>query len=332
MSNWKNERVLVLGAAGFCGAHLCETLANEGAKIIALDTQLPPDSYLVSSGTLAKIHFVSGDILDLPALRLLLERFPVQTVFHLAAQPIVSISNVLPLETAQINILGTYHVLEAIRLCAKPPKLVFASSGAVYGATNAAQAIPETAPQLAASNIYAPTKAAADSAVRCYAQIYGIRAATCRWMNTYGPGDTNFSRVIPATFRRASEGKPGLIAQTDGTNVLELLHVRDMIAAYLCVAQNLERDDISGEAFNFGGGAPLVLKNVVQSSTAAWNRATGDDVPTTPEISGPRVESAKFLDISRAQRLLGWSPRLGLDEGLEETARWYKAHFSANFS
>jgi nucleoside-diphosphate-sugar epimerase len=79
----------------------------------------------------------------------------------------------LPLETAHINIIGTYNVLEAIRGLKNPPKLVFASSGAYYGATQAKVAIKEDEPALVAGNIYAPTKAAADLAVRCYAKIYG---------------------------------------------------------------------------------------------------------------------------------------------------------------
>lgn len=332
MSFWNSHRALVLGASGFCGAHLCDQLVQLGARVIGLDKDLPPDSWLIGSGTRDRIHFVSGDILDLPNLRLLLERFRVDTVFLLAAQPIVSISNALPLETAQVNIMGTYNVCEAIRGFKHPPRLVFASSGAYYGLTDATEALPEDAPALVASNIYAPTKAAADLAVRCYAKIYGLRAASCRWMNTYGPGDTNFSRVVPATFQRASEGKPGIIAGSDGSNVLEMLHVRDMIAAYLAVAENIDRDDVRGEAFNFGGGTPLVLKEVVAATTSAWNRATHQNVPTAPEILGPKVQSVKYLDISKAKARLGWAPRIPLQEGLEESARWYAGYLGLSTS
>ena len=325
---WNQHRALVLGASGFCGAHLCDQLVQRHAQVIALDKWLPPDSWLVSSKTIENIHFISSDILDLPNLKLLLERFPVDTVFLLAAQPIVSISNQLPLETAHTNIIGTYNVCEAIRGLKHPPRLVFASSGAVYGATDATCAIDESAPFLAAGNIYAPTKAAADLAVRCYAKIYGLRAATCRWMNTYGPGDLNFSRMIPATMRRLSQGKPGLIDGTDGTNVLEMLHVRDMIEAYLAVAERVDEADVRGEAFNFGGGAPLELRDVVERAARAWNRAHGSQVSEQPEITGPRVESVKYLDISKARERLGWTPKIALDEGLEETARWYGDYLS----
>ena len=328
--NWNNQRALVVGAAGFCGAHLCDQLVQRGAKVIGFDKSLPPDSWLHSSGALGKIHWQSGDILDLANLKLLLARTPVDTVFLLAAQPIVSISNQLPLETAHTNIIGTYNILEAIRAQTDPPKLVFASSGAYYGATKAQSAIGEDEPALVAGNIYAPTKAAADLAVRCYAQIYNLRAASCRWMNTYGPGDLNFSRIIPATMKRLSEGKPGLIDGTDGTNILEMLHVRDMIAAYLAVAAHLDRAEVRGQAFNFGGGAPLELKHIVREAARAWNEVNKTAFNIEPEITGPTVDSVKYLDISKAREVLGWSPQISLDEGLRETARWYETHFKSS--
>ncbi len=321
MFDWASQKVLVTGAAGFCGAHLCEVLLAKGASVVGFDMR-------ANASESSAYQVETGDLLDLPALCVTIERGGFDVVFHLAAQPIVSLSIEQPIETMQANIVGTYNVCEAIRLSSNPPKLVFASSGAYYGATNASHPISEDEPALSASNIYAPTKAAADLAVRCYARVYGLRAASCRWMNTYGPGDLNWSRVVPATFARAHDGKPGLIAQTDGTNVLEMLHVRDMIEAYLRVAEHLDRPEVRGEAFNFGGGRPLVLRELVARVTRAWNDATGADVPTEPEVRGPKVDSVKYLDISEAKRVLGWEPQIDLDEGLREAARWYAGFWS----
>ncbi len=317
MMSWQNKRALVIGASGFCGTHLCEALHRQGAHVVAFD-RVEPNWKL-------HVPFERGDILDFSGLRMLLERHPVDLVFHLAAQPIVSTSIVLPLETMQANIVGTFNVCEAIRLSSRRPPLVFASSGAFYGATNAMEAIGEENAALEAANMYAPTKAAADLAVRSYAKTYGLPFAVCRWMNTYGEGDSNWSRVVPATFRRANVGLPGLIAATDGTNVLELLHVRDMAEAYLRVAEHIESPEVRGKAFNFGGGQPLVLKELVARITRAWNEATGQDVPEEPEILGPPVQSAKYLDIGKAKRVLGWEPTIDLDEGLRRAALWYQA-------
>ncbi len=326
--NWNQRSTLVIGGAGFCGAHLCERLLELSASIAVLDKELPPDSYLVKANLSTRVHFLHGDILDFPALKSLLERFEFDTIFLFAAQPIVSVSNEQPLETAHTNIIGTYNVLEAIRntqLAGRStPRLVFASSGAYYGATQTTHAIDEESAALVAGNIYAPTKAAADLAVRCYAKIYGLRAASCRWMNTYGAGDTNFTRIVPATIRRLMNGERALIDGTDGTNILEVLHVRDMIAGYLATAEKLDDEKVRGEAFNFGGGIPMTLQELVTSIVVAWNVETGEDRCEMPLITGPKVESVKYLDISKAERVLGWKPQIDLQNGLRETIRWYR--------
>ena len=145
-------------------------------------------------------------------------------------------------------------------------------------------------------------------------------------MNTYGPGDTNFSRIVPITLRRLLRGQRPLIDGTDGSNVLELLHVRDMAHGYLTVAENLDEDYVSGEAFNFGSGVPITLRDAVIQLTRAWNRASGQNIPEEPLITGPRVGTVKYLDISRAKARLGWEPQISLQRGLEETAAWYLEH------
>lgn len=326
MNFYKGRSTLVIGGAGFCGAHLCEELLDSGARVSVVDKTLDRDGYFAWSNLREKVQFLSGDILDFTWLKRFLGRFEFDTVFLLAAQPIVSTSNALPLDTAQINIMGTYNVLEAMRTSQPQARLVFASSGAYYGATQTSQPIPEDAPAMVASNIYAPTKAAADLAVRCYAKVYGLRAATCRWMNTYGPGDTNYTRIVPATIRRLMTGELPLIDGTDGNNVLEVLHVRDMAAAYLVVGARLDEAHVCGEAFNFGGGSPLTLRELVVEITRAWNHVTGECREEEPVVSGPHIESVKFLDITKAHEVLGWQPRIQLQPGLQETISWYRKY------
>lgn len=333
MNNWQGASTLVVGGAGFCGAHLCEELLRREACVTVLDNSLAPDSYLQRAGLSEKIRFVRGDICDFEFLQSLFAAESFDCIFHLAAQPIVSVSNAEPLETARTNILGTYNILDAIRQAGSTrgrstPRFVFASSGAYYGATQTKQPIPEDAPALVAGNIYAPTKAASDLAVRCYAKIYNLPAATCRWMNTYGPGDTNFTRIVPATIRRLQNGERALIDGTDGSNVLEVLHVRDMIAAYLKVAEKVDDENVRGEAFNFGGGAPMTLRELVTQIIRAWNAETGETRDKEPLIVGPRVDSTKYLDISKAREVLGWQPQIDLRAGLRETIRWYLQHGS----
>lgn len=116
MSNfWLGRQCLVTGGSGFGGSHLCESLLALGARVYILDRWLPKNSYLVLANIAPQVNYIQGDIRDIDLLRQTLQRFEINTVFHLAAQPIVPISNVLPFETLSVNTEGTYTVLEAIR-------------------------------------------------------------------------------------------------------------------------------------------------------------------------------------------------------------------------
>ncbi|MCK6589027.1 MAG: NAD(P)-dependent oxidoreductase [Polyangiaceae bacterium] len=311
---------LVTGGAGFGGSHLTEQLLARGAKVVVLDRWLPKNSYMVLAGLLSKVDFLQGDVRDFDFVRQALERFEIDTVFHLAAQPLVPVSNALPLETLSVNAMGTFTVLEAIRCSTQTKRLVFASSGAYYGTTSGAAPIQEDDAPLVATNMYAPSKAAADLAVRCYTKIYGLKAAACRFMNTYGPGDTNFSRLVPRAAKNLIEGGDFDFGdRDDGTTVLTYMHVRDMASAYIRTAERLE--GVTGEALNFGGD--LAISTREMASLCA--RAFGNEA-RSPAFRGPprEVSLRKVLDTRKAKELLGWKPETPLEEGLRETFAWYR--------
>ncbi len=319
-SYWNKRCCLVTGGAGFGGSHLCEQLLTRGAKVYVLDRWLARNSYLAINGLFDKMEFIQGDIRDYELLKHVLERFQIDTVFHIAAQPIVPMSNIIPLETLSINAMGTYTILEAIRTTKCSNRLVFASSGAYYGTTMTDRAITEEDTPLSATNIYAPSKVAGDIAVRCYARIYGIKAATCRFMNTYGSGDTNFSRIIPRSIQNLITKAPYEFGdRDDGTTRLDYMHVRDMANAYITVAEYL--DSVSGEAFNFGGGNPISVRDLTKLVSKIF-----DGKDREPKFFGtPRDKPfIKYLDITKAKHILGWQPSTTLEGGLRETIEWYK--------
>jgi len=313
---------MVTGGFGFGGSHLCLRLLELGAKVLVYDRWRPRDSFLDLQGAGSKVDVVIGDIRDTDLLKLTLERFEIDTVFHIAAQPIVPIANIHPAETLSVNVQGTYSVLEALRTGAPGRRLVFASSGAYYGTTTTDQALSEEAPPLTATNIYAPSKVAADVAVRTYARVYGLKAAVCRFMNTYGPGDANFTRIVPRAARNLVLGEPYDFGdRDDGTTRLDFMHIRDMAGAYLSLAEHL--DEVPGEAFNFGGGIPVAVRDVARQASVAF-----DGVERDPSFRGKPCAKpvVKFLDISKAERLLGWKPTLGLADGLADAMSWYRAN------
>ena len=317
---WKGKRCLVTGGMGFGGSHLSEQLMQRGAFVYVLDMVRPSTSYLVLSGLADRVEYIQGDVRDLEMLKFILHRFEIDNVFHLAAQPIVPMSNALPYETLSINVMGTYAVLEAVRTSAFNPALIFASSGAYYGTTMQQEPIPENQPANKGANIYIPSKIAADFGVRCYAQTYGIRAALCRFINTYGPGNTNFTTIVPRTIYNLIEGLPyDFGSRDDGTSTFDYLHIRDMTRGYLAVAENIDR--VRGEAFNFSGGTMISVQELVKLISRLY-----DGRERVPVFHGPKrdVPFCKSLDCSRAERDLGWQRTMSLTTGLAETVDWYK--------
>lgn len=323
-SHWKGRPCLVTGSSGFGGSHLCAKLADLGARVVGFDRWMPRNSHLVLSGTVDRIDTVQGDIRDTDLLKQAMERFEIETVFHLAAQPIVPISNAIPLETFSVNATGAMSVAEAIRTTGNRRELVFASSGAYYGATTTDQPIPETHPPLPAMNIYAPSKVAADEMLRSYARIFGTKIAVCRFMNTYGEGDSNFTRIVPRAAQQLVAGDEYDFGdRDDGSTRLDFLHISDMSSAYVALAERI--GEVSGEVFNIGSGRSTSTSEIAHAASLAW-----DGQERAPRFRGAPRETpiVKYLDVSKAKRLLGWEPTLSVREGLERTMAWYKRNWS----
>ncbi len=321
---WSGRRCLVTGGFGFGGSHLAEQLMRRGARIYVLDRVRPRNSYLVLMGLDGKVEYIPGDVRDTELVKWSVERHEIQNVFHLAAQPIVPMSNLYPYETASVNIMGTYSVLEAVRTSPRAPALVLASSGAYYGTTSQQEPISEDAPPLIAGNIYAPSKVGADIAVRCYARTYGIRAAVCRFINTYGPGNTNFSTIIPRTMSILMNGQDyDFGARDDGASTFDYLHITDMTRGYILVAENIER--VCGEAFNFGGERCISVRDLVTLISRTFD---GKEREAVFHGAKKPVPVYKCLDTAKSQRVLGWQPTVSLEAGLKETIEWYRSFWS----
>jgi nucleoside-diphosphate-sugar epimerase len=321
---WQGRPCLVTGGAGFGGSHLCAELLRREAKIYVFDRVLPRNSYLVLQGLQNRVEFIPGDVRDLELLRLTIERYEIDSIFHLAAQPLAPMSNVLPFETLSVNALGTYAVLEAMRTTKSASTLVFASSGAHYGATTTDKAIAEDDALCPAVNLYGPSKTAADVAVRTYASVYGLGAAVCRFMNTYGPGDTNFSRIVPRAIRSLLQNAAYDFGERDdGSTRLDFLHIRDMTNAYIRVAENIAT--VRGEAFNFGRGQPVSTGDIARVVSRVFDGREREPIFLGAKREKPVV---KYLDIHKAKQQLGWQPETSLEQGIGETIDWYRRYLT----
>lgn len=316
---WEGRRVLVTGAAGLLGSWVTPALAQAGAEVLGLDiawSRIPrqPHEGLTS---------IDGDVRDLAQLRALLADVPIDAIIHLAAQPIVGEANVDPIPTFDHNIAGTWSVLEAARLAPVPPVVLAASSDKAYGeggATDYEESMP-----LRARHPYAASKACCDLIAQTYAESYGLRVVISRCGNLYGGWDINWSRIIPGTIRSVLQGRRPVI-RSDGSPVRDYLYVEDVAAGMLLLTQAIiERPELAGEAFNFGGGDRLSVLELVQKILARMGTQLQPDIrnEATNEIAEQRVGAGK------AERLLGWSTQHDVDAGLGRTIDWYRTYLHA---
>jgi CDP-glucose 4,6-dehydratase len=244
--------------------------------------------------------------------------------FHLAAQALVLKANRSPVSTLKANIQGTWNILEAVRELSLPTKIVVASSDKAYGEHKKLPYIETAA--LQALHPYDASKACADILARTYAHTYHMPVAVTRCANIYGPGDLNFSRIIPDAFRSIVL-KKNLIIRSDGTPVRDYIFVGDVVDAYLVLAQALSKNakGVRGEAFNFGTGKPisvLRLVHVIKQITGA--RELIACIASKGKIKG-EIDK-QYLCSKKARDLLHWYPRHSLTQGLTKTFQWYSQY------
>lgn len=319
---WAGARVLVTGATGFVGAWLVRSLVGSGADVVGLLHDQLPETTLEALGYRRRIVTVSGSVTDLPLLERLLNRYEVDTCFHLAAQATVGAAKRAFVPTLETNVLGTWNVLEACHRTSTIRRVVVASSDKVYGDA-ATLPISEDVP-LGGLNPYDASKVCVDIVARSYAGSFDLPVVVARCSNIYGGGDFNFSRIIPDSMRSALRGERPVI-RSDGTPVRDYLYVEDAVAAYRALAEQAGRPGVRGLAFNFGTGRPVSVLELVALILRLADRA---DVE--PEILG-RTEGeiqAQYLDSSRARSLLGWQSKVPLEEGLGRALAWYREYFA----
>lgn len=319
---WEGRRVLITGANGFLGSHLSVRLSGEGAIVTGIIKEEPAVTFLSlaarrNKGRLIKI--IKSDIVDFDATLGIFREYPPDICLHVAAQPIVGIANKSPLPTFETNIKGTWNILEAARI-SNTRATVVASSDKAYGEHKELPYTEEAA--LCALHPYDSSKACADMLARCYAYTYGLNTAVTRCANIYGPGDFNFSRIIPDTVRSVISNKNPVI-RSDGTPLRDYIYIDDAVNAYLLLSEKLYLRKVNpGEAFNFGRGKPISVSSLVNKILRIAKR-TG----LKPEIlSKKKIKGEidrQYLSSIKAREALGWKSRYSIDAGLKKTFAWY---------
>jgi len=320
---WRGRRVFVTGASGLLGSALVETLVARGADVTVLLRDWVPASRLLDSSLAASTNIVGGDLSQLPLLVRALNEYEIDTVFHLGAQTIVGTAARSPVSTFESNIQGTWNLLEACRQNARlVERVIVASSDKAYGAH--AQLPYTEATPLVGRFPYDVSKSCADLIALSYFHTYRTPVVVTRCGNLWGPGDLNFSRLIPGTIRSALFDEPPVI-RSDGTFKRDYFYVRDAVGAYLCVAERMLQTELAGHAFNFGNEHPLAVLDVVRQILDLMQRSH-----LQPIVLGEASNEIpnQFLDCTKARTMLDWSPQFSFAAGLNETIPWYAQRLS----
>ena len=316
---------LVTGATGLLGSELVKQLIvdKQASRVVCLVRDGVPESRFFSEGLSQKGVTVSGDIRDIALLERTMNEYDVRTVFHLAAQTIVSHASQSPTETLDVNIRGTWSLLEAARRCSKTVKSVlFASSDKAYGdlkGTSYNEDFP-----LAGKFPYDVSKSCADLIAQSYFHSYGLNVCVTRCGNFFGPGDLNLSRIFPSTILAALNNRAPEI-RSNGKYVRDYIFVADGASAYLNLARKMDGGSLAGQSFNFSYGLSLSVLDVVQQILKTMNREA-----LTPVILNQASNEipVQTLNSEKAIRLLDWKPRYGFEDGIRLTVEWYQSQFA----
>ncbi len=321
---WKNRRVFVTGCTGILGSWLTLALLDAGAEVVGLIRDRLPLSNLKLSGADQRIIAVDGDITQAELLERVLNEYEIETVFHLAAQPLVRLANRAPVNTLEINVRGTWLLLEACRNSPMVKRIVVASSDKAYGDQ---EVLPytEEAP-LQGRHPYDVSKSCADLIAQTFANTYQLPVAITRCGNIYGGGDLNWDRIVPGTVRSVLHGEAPVI-RSDGTPLRDYLYVDDIVEGYLCLAEHLDDPALYGQAFNFGMSDPQSALEIACAVIALADRL--DLQPIVLNQASHEI-GQQYLSSEKAQRVLGWRARYSLEDGLRRTLAWYREFFKSH--
>jgi len=317
---WKNKKVLVTGHEGFLGMHLTKKLLSFGARVTGLDINTKRKKTLFTRQEYQRIKTIKGDVANYRLVDKIISQNQIDVIFHLAAEALVGSCLKKPLVAFESNIKGTWNILEASRRHKYVKAIVIASSDKAYG-RHKKLPYKEEAP-LIADHPYDVSKSCADLLAHTYHHTYQVPVSVTRCGNIYGPGDLNFSRIVPDAIRCAIQGKT-LNIRSDGKFVRDYVYVSDIVDGYIVLAEKLRRLRLAGEAFNFSDEKPLSVMQIVKKIYQQAGRQPRYKILDRASYEIPK----QYLNSQKARRILGWKPKGSLERGLQQTIGWYKQYF-----
>ena len=327
---YRGKKVLVTGNTGFKGSWLTTWLLSLGADVYGISKDIPSEPSMFKELRLAeKITYFSEDIRNYERLELIINQISPDFVFHLAAQPIVSLSYREPLDTLSSNVMGTANVLEVLRHYKKTCTAVIITSDKCYDNVEWIWGYKET-DKLGGKDIYSGSKGAAELVFKSYFHSFfkqpghPVRIATARAGNVIGGGDWALDRIIPDCMRSWSRGDVVEIRSPKATRPWQ--HVLEPLSGYLQLGSELVKNpELNGESFNFGPQAEYshTVQEILEHMSVRWHF---DDPKKAYRITGDiKFHEAGLLKLNCDKALFHfrWSPTLDYQTLLEYTSDWY---------
>ncbi|TVQ84731.1 MAG: CDP-glucose 4,6-dehydratase [Micavibrio sp.] len=327
-SFWHGKRVLLTGHTGFKGSWLALWLARMGAEVhgIALDPQSSPNHFTLAdiAACLKSDHRI--DIRDGAAVQKIVSEIRPEIVFHLAAQPLVRLSYRTPIETLAVNVMGTAHVLEAIRQTGGVRVATMITTDKVYEDQNMPNPYRED-DTLGGYDPYSASKGAAEIVISSYRRSFldgnGTSVASARAGNVIGGGDWSEDRLIPDAVRAFADGKALELRKPDCVRPWQ--HVLDVLCGYMLLAEaqwHAPQDFARSWNFAPDTSSEETVGFVAENLARLW----GGTAKTVfkPDPNDPKETALLRLDASLARMYLGWQSRWSIMETLENTVTWYR--------
>jgi len=333
MGFWQGKKVFLTGHTGFKGSWLCLWLSSLGAEVTGYALEPPTNPSLFELARVGElVTSIIADIRDLERLKSEMINAEPDIVVHMAAQPLVRDSYKIPVETYAINVMGTVHLLEAVRGCPSVRAVVNVTTDKVYENREWVWGYRENEP-FGGYDPYSNSKGCSELVTAAYRSSYfnpcdysqhGVAVASARAGNVIGGGDWAGDRLIPDIIRAILAGEPVQIRNPNAIRPWQ--HVLEPLSGYLMLAQKLYEDGVRyAEGWNFG---PLdedarPVEWIVRQMCGLWGNGTSFEID-----SGMHPHEANYLklDCSKARAELGWHPRWGLGRAIESIVSWTRVY------